>query len=94
MTNELLKIYCQNRVRIFYFDCGTKSSLWTNQLRRQYGAPTELIGAYNTPKARHLRVTTLKKEAKKKPFKAGDHYEFRTPQGKKETLKTDLILIL
>lgn len=81
MTNELLKIYCQRRVRIFYFDCGTKSSLWTNQLRRQYGSPTELIGAYSTPKARHLRVTTLRKESKKKKFQAGDHYVFRTPQG-------------
>ncbi|XP_043071483.1 uncharacterized protein LOC6558889 isoform X2 [Drosophila grimshawi] len=80
MTNQLLDIYCQRRVRIFYFDCGTRSSLWSNQLRRQYGTPSELIGAYNTPTARHLRVTTLNKKTKKSKFSAGDHYALRTPQ--------------
>ncbi|ALC43064.1 CG17150 [Drosophila busckii] len=82
MTNKLLDIYCKRRVRIFYFDCGTRSSLWTNQLRRQYGAPSELIGAYNTPTARHLRVPALepKSKVKKPTFKAGDHYALRTPQ--------------
>ncbi|TDG53310.1 hypothetical protein AWZ03_000125 [Drosophila navojoa] len=82
MTTKLLDIYCQRRVRIFYFNCGTRSSLWTNQLRRQYGTPSEQIGAYNTPSARHLRVTTInkRKNSGKSSFKAGDHYSLRTPQ--------------
>ncbi|XP_062127566.1 dynein axonemal heavy chain 3 [Drosophila sulfurigaster albostrigata] len=80
MTNHLLDIYCQRRVRIFYLDCGTKSSLWTNRLRRQYGPPSELIGAYNTPQARHLRIPTLTQKTKKEKFQVGDHYALRTPQ--------------
>ncbi|KAH8333342.1 hypothetical protein KR067_000853 [Drosophila pandora] len=82
MTTQLLDIYCQRRVRIFFPDCGTKSALWTNKLRRLHGSPSELIGAYRTPTARHLRVNNLKKEKKKEKFTVGDHYAFRTPQGK------------
>ncbi|XP_070136648.1 dynein axonemal heavy chain 3 [Drosophila bipectinata] len=80
MTSQLLDIYCQRRVRIFFPDCGTKSALWTNKLRRLHGSPSELIGAYRTPTARHLRVNNLKKEKKKNKFTVGDHYAFRTPQ--------------
>lgn len=86
MTTQLLDIYCQRRVRIFFPDCGTKSALWTNKLRRLHGSPSELIGAYRTPSARHLRVNNLKKEKKKEKFTVGDHYAFRTPQGKYLTL--------
>ncbi|KAH8365499.1 hypothetical protein KR093_001425 [Drosophila rubida] len=81
MTNYLLDLYCKRRVRIFYVNCGTKSAMFTNKLRRQYGPPSELIGAYNTPTARHLRVTGLNQTTKKETFKAGDHYALRTPQG-------------
>ncbi|XP_030372078.1 dynein heavy chain 3, axonemal [Scaptodrosophila lebanonensis] len=80
MTTELLEIYRQRRVRIFYFDSGTRSSLWTNQLRRQHGGPSELIGSYVTHTARHLRVKTLRSQPKKKKFEPGDHYALRTVQ--------------
>ncbi|XP_036671579.3 dynein axonemal heavy chain 3 isoform X3 [Drosophila suzukii] len=80
MTSQLLEIYCNRRVRIFYPSCGTRSSLWTNQLRRQHGSPSELIGAYRTPSARHMRVNNLKGPPRKEKFTAGDHYAFRTPQ--------------
>ncbi|XP_033238860.1 dynein heavy chain 3, axonemal [Drosophila pseudoobscura] len=80
MTSQLLDLYCQRRVRIFYFDCGTKSSLWTNQLRRQHGSPSELIAAYRSPAARHMRVKTLQEKTKKEKFKAGDPYALRTPE--------------
>eukprot|EP00099_Drosophila_melanogaster_P002538 NP_001137885.1 dynein, axonemal, heavy chain 3, isoform E [Drosophila melanogaster] len=80
MTSHLLEIYCNRRVRIFYPGCGTSSSLWTNQLRRQHGSPSELIGAYRTPSARHMRVNNMRGPPKKEKFTAGDHYAFRTPQ--------------
>lgn len=82
MTSHLLEIYCNRRVRIFYPGCGTSSSLWTNQLRRQHGSPSELIGAYRTPSARHMRVNNMRGPPKKEKFTAGDHYAFRTPQGR------------
>uniref|UniRef100_A0A6P4E3M3 Uncharacterized protein LOC108038723 n=1 Tax=Drosophila rhopaloa TaxID=1041015 RepID=A0A6P4E3M3_DRORH len=80
MTSQLLEIYCNRRVRIFYPGCGTSSSLWTNQLRRLHGSPSELIGAYRTPSARHMRVNNINTQRKKEKFTPGDHYAFRTPQ--------------
>uniref|UniRef100_A0A1I8MKN2 AAA+ ATPase domain-containing protein n=1 Tax=Musca domestica TaxID=7370 RepID=A0A1I8MKN2_MUSDO len=80
ITNSLLNIYCSHRVRIFYFDCRTKSALLTNELRRFYGSPSEIIGSLRNPSARYLRLPALKSPPKSIKFKAGDHYALRTPQ--------------
>ncbi|EDW73522.2 uncharacterized protein Dwil_GK16602 [Drosophila willistoni] len=80
MTSQLLDIYCERRVRIFYFDCGTRCALWSNRLRHHHGAPSEVIAAYRTPTARHLRVATLHNKPKKEQFQPGDPYALRTTE--------------
>ncbi|XP_075164298.1 dynein heavy chain 3, axonemal [Haematobia irritans] len=80
VTNRLLDVYCARRVRIFYFNCRTRSALFTNELERLYGGPSDIIGSFKNPSARNLRLPALKAPLKAKKFKAGDHYALRTPQ--------------
>ncbi|XP_059216601.1 dynein axonemal heavy chain 3 isoform X2 [Stomoxys calcitrans] len=80
VTNRLLDVYCSHRVRIFYFDCRTRSALFTNELRYLYGSPSDIIGCYSNPSAKNLRLPALKPPSKPAKFKAGDHYALRTPE--------------
>ncbi|KAM7358169.1 uncharacterized protein ACRADG_003223 [Cochliomyia hominivorax] len=80
VTQTLLDVYCQRRVRVFYFNCRTKSAMFTNELKKLHAGPSDVIGGYNAPTAKRLRLPALKPPPKIKKFKAGDHYALRTPE--------------
>lgn len=44
VTQTLLETYCSRRVRVFYFDCRTKSAMFTNELKKLHGGPSDNIG--------------------------------------------------
>uniref|UniRef100_A0A1B0B0B8 Dynein heavy chain 3, axonemal n=1 Tax=Glossina palpalis gambiensis TaxID=67801 RepID=A0A1B0B0B8_9MUSC len=78
VTSSILYLYCAYRMKAFSADGRTKYPLLTNNLARIRGTPTEVIGSYNTPSARKLRVSTLHPPRKEPLFKVGDHYALRT----------------
>ncbi|XP_054732574.1 dynein axonemal heavy chain 3-like [Anastrepha obliqua] len=80
VTSELLKIYCARRVRIFYPDRRTKSQLYTNELSKTHGSPSDVIGGLHTLTARDLRIEALQRPRNPLKFTPGDHYALRTPE--------------
>ncbi|XP_037906278.1 uncharacterized protein LOC119648580 [Hermetia illucens] len=78
VTNQLLKIYKERRRKLFMDNARTRSALFSNELQKLYGGPSETIGAFRSGTAMQVRLPTIRKKKKQEIFKPGDPAKIRT----------------